>query len=464
MKPAAVSLPNWGGLRKVMPITAVAAGLAALSMSGIPPFLGFVGKELIYEATQEAHLTPTLVIAITAVAVSANILTIVAAGLVAIRPFYGPHVKTPKHAHEAPLSMWLGPIILAGVGLTVGLGAALFGEIIVGPAVSGILAESAHVELHLIPTKFSLTLLLSAITIGGGIGLYFIHGILIRIAAPFNIITKWGPEQWYDWSLKGMMTIARYQTRILQSGYLRYYLAIVILTTVGTAGYTLFTRSQLSTYTIWRQPDFTIFELLIYLTILAATLVVVQTRSRLAAVAALGVVGFGVALIFILFGAPDLAMTQFSIETLSVILLVLVLYRLPRFTVFSNARQHARDIVIALAGGGLMTLLVLVVTGLPSQSRLTPYFAESSLSLAKGHNVVNVILVDFRGFDTMGEITVLGIAALGVYGLMKLRLEKADEAKPGRRKKRRLPESTEEYLTIIQPEKSVSSSLKGETR
>jgi multicomponent Na+:H+ antiporter subunit A len=221
-----------------------------------------------------------------------------------------------------------------------------------------------------------------------------------------------------------MLAIARLQTDMLQSGYLRYYLIIIILTTVGLTGYTLVTIGELGQRRFLGVPQFTIYEIMLYLVIVVAAWVVTQTASRLTAVAALGVVGYGMALIFILFGAPDLAMTQFSIETLSVILLVLVLYKLPRFSTFSSASQRTRDMIIALSGGVLMTLLVLVVTALPANSRLTPYFAENSFLLARGHNVVNVILVDFRGFDTMGEITVLGIAAIGVYGLLKLRLDK----------------------------------------
>jgi len=163
--------------------------------------------------------------------------------------------------------------------------------------------------------------------------------------------------------------------------------------------------------------------------IVGAAFMIVRSKSRLAAVAALGVVGYAVALLFVLFGAPDLAMTQFSIETLSVILLVLVLYKLPRFITFTRSTSsHITEIVAATVGGGFMALLVLLVTALPAQSRLAPYFAETSYDLAHGHNVVNVILVDFRGFDTMGEITVLGIAAIGVFGLLKLRLDKKDRA------------------------------------
>jgi len=128
-------------------------------------------------------------------------------------------------------------------------------------------------------------------------------------------------------------------------------------------------------------------------------------------------------LIYVLFGAPDLAMTQFLIETLAVVLLVLVLYRLPRFVKYSSVRTRVRDAVIALSAGGLMTSLVFIAADLPFESQVTPYFAEHSYLLAKGKNIVNVILVDFRALDTLGEITVIAIAAVGVYALLKLRLD-----------------------------------------
>jgi len=129
-------------------------------------------------------------------------------------------------------------------------------------------------------------------------------------------------------------------------------------------------------------------------------------------------------MIYIQFGAPDLAMTQFAIETLTVILFVFVLYRLPHFARYTSKTTRLRDALVALSGGAMMTLLVLVVNATPFLSRLTPYFAENSYPLAKGRNIVNVILVDFRGIDTLGEITVLAVAAIGVFALMKLRTEK----------------------------------------
>jgi multicomponent Na+:H+ antiporter subunit A len=162
------------------------------------------------------------------------------------------------------------------------------------------------------------------------------------------------------------------------------------------------------------------YEIIISGVIVLAIFTAVRSRSRLAAVAAVGMVGFGLAVIYLLYGAPDLAMIQFAIETLTVILLVLVIYRFPRFTRLTSPPARLFDIFIALAGGCLMAILTLVVTSYPQNLQVTPFYAENSLALARGRNVVNVILVDFRGLDTLGEITVLSTAAVGVYALLRL--------------------------------------------
>ncbi|MCB0178147.1 MAG: DUF4040 domain-containing protein, partial [Anaerolineae bacterium] len=299
------------------------------------------------------------------------------------------------------------------------------------------------------PVALSTVVMLSAVTLLGGIGIYLIRLPLGRVVAPLNAVSAVGPEQWYKWSLDGMMVVAKWQTRVLQSGYLRYYLIITILTTVGLAGITMVSQGVLQNLSAITMTEVYLHEIILVVVILGATVLVLRTASRLTAVAGLGVVGFCIALLFVLFGAPDLAMTQFSIETLSVILLVLVLYKLPTFTGFSTRFQRARDLVISLTGGILITTLVLIETALPINSRLTPYFAENSLTLARGHNVVNVILVDFRGFDTMGEITVLGMAALGVYGLLKLRLGQKSPDKGI--KQPVIPHRTEEFYTTPVP-------------
>ena len=208
----------------------------------------------------------------------------------------------------------------------------------------------------------------------------------------------------------------------MQNGSLPRYILTVVLTAIGLIGYSLLQQGGFANLLI-DVGELRLYELVFPLVIVIATIAAVRARSRLAAVASLGVVGFSMAMIYILFGAPDLAMTQFAIETLTVILFVFVLYRLPRFARYTKKATRIRDAVVALTAGAMMTLLVLVVNATPLVSRLTSYFAENSYPLAKGRNIVNVILVDFRGIDTLGEITVLAVAAIGVFALMKLRTE-----------------------------------------
>jgi multicomponent Na+:H+ antiporter subunit A len=153
-----------------------------------------------------------------------------------------------------------------------------------------------------------------------------------------------------------------------------------------------------------------------------AILMTVFSSSRLTAVAAMGVIGYAICLLFVFYSAPDLAMTQFTIDTLTVILFVLVLYRLPKYLKLSENTFRIRDGIIALIFGGLITILAMEVLHEPQKTLTGDFYAQNAYLLAKGKNVVNVILVDFRGIDTMVEITVLVIAALGVFGLLKLRV------------------------------------------
>jgi len=406
------------GLRHFMPITSAAIGLAAVSMAGLPPMLGFIGKELLYEAKLQA---PRAGLFITGVGVLSNVLLVAVAGLIAIGPLFGRNVATPKIPRRAPLGLWLGPALLAVLGLLIGLLPDQLAKSLISPAVSAVRAQPTDVKLSLWH-GVNPVLILSVITVISGVSVYVLRHRLQRFAQLYGLGTRWGPGRWYSLWLNGLDAFARFQTRLLQSGYLRIYMLIIVVTTLGIVGYTLISQVEIIDALTWPQ-DVRFYEGTLAAMILAATLIAVRSRSRLAAVAALGAIGYGVALLFMLFGAPDLAMTQFSIETLTVILFVLVLYRLPRFSNLTSRRERARDALVALTAGGLMTLLVLVATAKPLRSILTPYFAENSVESAKGRNIVNVILVDFRGIDTLGEITVLAVAAIGVHALLKLRLK-----------------------------------------
>ncbi|MBN1967313.1 MAG: putative monovalent cation/H+ antiporter subunit A [Anaerolineae bacterium] len=404
-----------GGLRRAMPLTALAGLIAAASMAGLPPLFGFISKEVFYKAAYDAPDLPAL---LAGAAVIAGILTILAAALVSLKPFFGAEARTPKSPHEAPLSMTLGPLLLAGLGLALGLVPHLVGDYAVKAAASAVLNKSPKVELVLWP-GLNVILLLSALSVALGLGFYAGRAALQRRIGYAALGERIGPARIYQRLLDGLVGLAEWQTRVLQNGYLRYYLITIVLTTVALVGGTLLTQADLDGFL--RGPDARIYELAIAAVILAAAVAVTQAQSRLAAVAALGTVGYGIALLYILFGAPDLAMTQFAIETLTVLLFVLVIYRLPRFSTLTGRAVRLRDAAIALSAGIMMTLLVLVVTTDPSRTRLSTYFADNSLPLAKGRNIVNVILVDFRGMDTLGEIVVLAVAAAGVYALLKLR-------------------------------------------
>lgn len=421
-----------GGLRRAMPLTALAAALAGLSLAAAGPLLGFVGKELLLEATLQAG---TLAPFLAGAATLAGALFAASALLASVRPFWGRLAATPKDAHEAPLSVLLGPMLLALLGLLAGLVPGLVTPLVapaiavvegVGPAVGGGPPADPNLALWLGVTT---PLLLSGVSAVGGLMLYTARAPLLRAAHALRPLADHGPSWWYAAGLSGLDALAAWGTRHLQSGSLRRYMLLTLATTTGLVGYTLLTRVDLALAldATSGRLDLHVYELLLVMAILLAAGAALRARSRLAAVAALGVVGYGVALVYVLYGAPDLAMTQLLVETLSVIVYVLVLYHLPRFRPshradgLAMAAGRARDAMVAATAGVLMALLVLVATRVAFDPSLSLYLSEQSLPLGHGRNVVNVILVDFRALDTLGEVTVLSLAALGVYALLRLR-------------------------------------------
>ena len=403
-----------GGLARAMPLTAFAVVVSALSMAGLPPFFGFLAKALFYEAKYEAPRAGDLLVVATFVG---SAMVAAAAGLVAWRPFFGRDRGTPKRAHEASPALWFGPVILAVLSVALGLFPDLLAVPLVQRAASAMRGE--HTEVVLRPwagmsPAFVQSLLMLAL---GGV-FYAAHDRALLWLEPLRRLATRGPDRVYEAVMTGIVALAKAQTRLLQNGVLGWYLLVTIGTTVALGGYALATRVGAVAVAFDAVRP---VEALVALAMAAAAVVVVRARSLLVAVAALGVVGYGVAVVFLLFRAPDLALTQFAIETLSVLLFVLVLHRLPPLRALSPRRERVRDGVVAAAGGAFVTALVLAATAAPHPTPLRDYFASASLALANGRNVVNVILVDFRGFDTLGEITVLAVAAMGVVALLRLR-------------------------------------------
>ncbi|MDZ7702993.1 MAG: putative monovalent cation/H+ antiporter subunit A [Trueperaceae bacterium] len=402
------------GLWRVMPVTFVATVIAGLSMAGLPPMVGFIGKELIYEG-----LLDNIVLLVAMVVTNVGLFA--ATFVIIIRPFIARAVKAPKTPHEAPVSMLIGPILLSLTGLAFGLYPALIEVPIMEPAVAAVLGAPYDFSLHLFPSTFTEPLILSIVTVALGIVLYLFWTRTQAALASLDPKLDVGPAKWYERSLDLLTWTADTQTRLIQTGNLRYDIGAVFAVAFVMAGLTMLFKGGFDAVFIAPQAFF--YEWALAVVMLAAAFAAVRTKSRLTAVVALGAVGFSVALVFVLFGAPDLAITQFLVETLVVIIIALVMIHLPSFRLDEepDASTRWRDGIIAGISGLVITLIMLTVISQPFDRTLSAYFEAQSVPGGEGHNIVNVILVDFRAIDTLGEITVLAVAAIGILALLKLR-------------------------------------------
>jgi multicomponent Na+:H+ antiporter subunit A len=403
------------GLRRAMPATALAAGVAAASMAGIPLFAGFVAKEQLYDSVRFAGFAGPWGPVLTAAAVGASVCLGAAALIAGIAPFRGRSTPAPA-AHEAPLSLWLGPLILGVVSVLFGVLPDL-ASAPVASAAAAITGTSSSVSLALWH-GLTLTLGLSVLTLAGSLILFAYRDRFWRLTWPQALRT----EHVYTQTIAGLDALSRRAGPLLQSGSLRTYVLVVAATAVGLVTTALALDRALPTPR--RSTPIEFHEGVLAALIVAGALSAARARSNMTAVLSLGVVGYGVAVMYALLGAPDLAMTQFAVETLTVVIFVLVFARLRGFGDLSSAAVRARDAVVAIAVGALVTTLVLFVGASGTSSRLSAYFADAAPRLAHGANVVNVILVDFRGFDTMGEITVLVTVAIGVRALLLIGRER----------------------------------------
>jgi multicomponent Na+:H+ antiporter subunit A len=404
------------GLRKLMPITAAVAIAASLSKMGIIPLVGFIGKETVYASILEFETIGSFLIAL---AIFANAFIVYITIAVGFKPFMGAYTKkTPKVPHEAPIKMLIGPIILALLGILLGIFSSIIINSLINYSELGIITKKLNIPVK-IWHGFNLELGLSIITVLLGVLLYTKRELVLNIITNLSITKFFLPSFYYDLFLDKTLSFAKVSSKFLQNGNLSYYVISIVLSTIILAGYTLFSVKDIADINISFKPTFS--EIIVGIIMILASISAVQSKSRLTAIVSVGVVGYLVAVIFIMYSAPDLAMTQFAIETLTVILFVLAIYKLPKYFPYSNPIRRVRDLIIAGLGGLLMSMIALFVISEPMTTELKKYFAENSLSIAKGRNIVNVILVDFRALDTLGEITVLAVAAIGVFALLKLK-------------------------------------------
>ncbi|WP_075995817.1 putative monovalent cation/H+ antiporter subunit A [Salaquimonas pukyongi] len=405
-----------GGLRSAMPITFAAAALAALSMAGLPPFVGFMAKEEIYAAIAAGDPWP---LAITALTVVGNALMLVIAAAVAILPFLGKSVKTPKHAHEGPVLLWLGPVVLAVCGLVSAVLSGKTNHLIISPMSSAVAGSEVHAHAA-IALHIGIPLLLSVITIALGVVLFLqLSRSRDAMAAALRGI-GWGPDHGFDQFMKGLVSGSAAITRVIQNGRLEGYMTTVFFVFGAAVWFSLYTYGELPDFPQFVAPTF--YEAGIFLLALLGLGAVIYAHDRLTAIVSLGIQGFSVAVIFILFGAPDLAFTQFMVETLSVVILALVMTRLTlNKTDHRPFGEKSFDITVASIAGSGFAVLMLAVLQVPFDPRLSEFFSAYSRVVAHGRNIVNVIIVDFRGLDTLGEIAVVMIAGLGIIALIRVK-------------------------------------------
>jgi multicomponent Na+:H+ antiporter subunit A len=403
------------GLRRAMPMTALAGGAAAISMAGVPLTLGFAGKDAAYDAVLHANdWYPWLL----ALLVGASILLGLAGLLAGVAPFAG-NAGPATEVHEPRWPLWLPPLILAAIGLGAGLAPSLLN----GPlstAATAIAGEPVDVALR-VWHGLTPALLLSVLTLAG-VGLAYMTRTGLRTR-------KWTPrrgtEDAYNAVLRSLDRVSHVIAPPLHSASLRTYVMVIVVTSIVVGGAALATDPGLGSAV--PHTPIAVHDVLIVCLIIGGAGGATFARSTMSAVLSLGAVGYGVAMMFLSFGAPDLAMTQFSVETLTVLIYVLVFRHFRGLGAFSPRLVRVRDGVIAVAIGLFIGALLLSVATTETAAGLKGYFAEFAPTLGHGRNVVNVILVDFRAFDTLGEISVLATAAIGVRAILRL----AGDRRPG---------------------------------
>jgi multicomponent Na+:H+ antiporter subunit A len=404
-----------GGLRDAMPVTFIATILAAAAMVGIPPLVAFFAKEEMYLAfslSSPADLV-TIVVVVLGNALMGGI-----ALMVLIRPFLGQQFPTPITPHEATPPMLAGPLLMGIAGVALGLFPEQLGDYLLVPAVAAVLGSEAEGHLHFAIDPAHAAFWLS-------VGTWLLAITAYRQADMGRTLLRegatrigWNFDRGFDQMYFGLVRLAGRITRTLHHGSLERYLIVVFIGLGCAAIVPLWLLDGMPSLNV--TGDLTFYEAGVMLMGVVGVALVVGARSRLMGILSLGVQGAAVALLFVAFGAPDLGFTQLIVEIVSVVILALVMTRLrlderdPR-----PLEDWIRDGAIAIFAGLSVTLLLLRVLEAPMNTLLPDFFEATSYKLAHGRNVVNVILVDYRALDTLGEISVVFAAGLAVLALLR---------------------------------------------
>ncbi len=404
-----------GGLFRYMPFAAIVMIMALVSMAGIPPMIGFIGKELLYEA--QIH-TPGAYFLVLPLGVLTNVIMVFLSLRLSLNIFWG---KTPVYSiipKEPSLALVLGPFFLVLISLLLGLFPSTMANPLTSSAITAISPGMEAVKLKLWH-GFNMVLVLSMFTVALGVVAYLYRMRIISIAEK---ITQQYFHKDYAKMFAGVidwfLLYTKGQTKVIQHGYHRFYLMTIFVVS-----------SILIWIQIWRAEP-VVLELnfsemplnlvAVVALIIAASFSAVVSHSRVIALIAMGVIGFGITIIFIAFSGVDLAITMIMVEILVVIMAMAVLYHLPKYVKFSDTGARMRDGLVGAMVGSFMMVLVLQAGTSQLQKPVSDFYKLASYPEAFGRNIVNVILVDFRALDTLGEITVLAVAAIGIFSMMQL--------------------------------------------
>lgn len=395
----------------------VVAVVSAASMAGIPLTLGFIAKEAGYTAFTVGPFEYSTIVVVTLVA--ASMVTFAYSTRFVLGAFYRPAVRDEACSADLAPPPWgfiAGGIVLVAFTLVTGIVPSLL-ESLVSSAVHalGPPGASFHSEHLALWHGWNLPLLLSGLTIAGGVVLVAADRPVQRVLALGRGIPTGGDA--YLACLRGMNRLADRSTGLFQSGSLPVYAGIILTTAAVLTGAVLITDAPWPGWPDWvgAPAQVPIVALLLGCAVAAAAV-----RRRFSAALLLGVCGYTMAGLFVIQGAPDLALTQVAIETLSTVLFVLVLRRLPdRFEHRTPALGRGLRVAVAASVAAMVFAFAIIAAGTPHPPPVSDEMVEQALPEGDGKNVVNVILVDFRGFDTMGEITVLAVAAIGAVALAR---------------------------------------------
>lgn len=398
-------------MRLRMPVTRVALTLAAASMAGIPLLFGFISKELMFTAFIDAPGAGVLAVIVTVGAAVTSILTLAYSGRIVIGAFSG---RGKTFVHEAPATFWGAPALAAVSGLVFGIGPELF-NVVAGRAASQVSDQPIDPRLALWH-GFNVPLAISGIVIAFGIVMIAarrrIHAFLEPRALPISGLAV------VDAARNGIIRFGTAVGSLSGSRAPRQHLAIPVIGLVVVAVIGVFALRDLppTVGDLSRPLDWVLVVL-----ILAGVIAAIRAQTRIAALVVVGVVGFAITLWFFVLGAADVALTQLLVEILTVTVMVLLLRRLP--TTFSKEPRHTRIpiAVVAVAAGGAAALGTWALTGRREMSPAADYLLREGENTTGGANIVNTILVDFRALDTLGELTVLGMAGVVVAALLQSR-------------------------------------------